>query len=107
MASTDKGFYDRFPSFTGLANDFSDPSDDAMDDASIARAVRKELAPEERIKVLSRLLSDSERMLADLEADWRQLASYVNRHFADAGAARTWLLEMCSAWAEERDRLER
>lgn len=107
MASDKNEFYARFPSFTGLANDFSDPVDDSLEDADIARNVRKELDAKARIEVLSRLLSDSERILAGIAAEWRHLAKYVNRHFVDEAAARDWLLKMSAAWDDEQTKLRR
>lgn len=106
MNNADRDFYSHFEKFVGLANDFSDPDDDSISDKEIARQIRIEAPPSQRLNLLEQLLNDAERIIESIDIYWEPLQRYVNRHFGDAGAAKAWLLDIQNVWQAEVARLK-
>lgn len=105
MPRTPRAFEEKYPDFVGLAFDFSDPPPGQDSDEDTAREIRSDLPDDRRIGIFERLLSDSDRLLRSLEADFDSLQVYLNRSFIDFEEARDWLLKVQAVWRAERQRL--
>lgn len=107
MNAADKNFRFQFVNFVGLANDFCDPDDDSKSDEEIARLIRTEVPPRQRLVLINELINDVDRILESIDTHWNPLQRYLNRKFKDAGEARTWLLEIRGVWQDELARLKK
>lgn len=105
MNPPNQEFERKYPNLAGLAFDFSDPPPGHRSDDETARRIRSDWPVIDRIDIFNRLLSDSGRLLINIESDWKPLRVFVNRAFTNATEAKEWLIEMRAAWQSELSRL--
>lgn len=103
--SPNQEFETKYPNLSGLAFDFSDPPPGHQSDDETARRIRSDWPVIDRIDIFKRLLSDSDRLLFNIESDWQPLRVFVNRAFTNAAEAKEWLIEIRAAWQNELSRL--
>lgn len=107
MTTTPEEFETKYPAFVGLADDFSDPPPSHTTDEILARKIRQEWGPNDRIEIFEKLLGDTDRILTSIDSDWEALGGFVSRHFMRADDARKWLLRIRSVWLEELAHLKK
>lgn len=105
MTRTPKEFHEKYPDFCGLAYDFSDPPPSHASDEETAKKIQSDWPVPDRIDIFKRLLSDSDRLLHNIELDWEPLRVFLNRGFTNSTEAKAWLIEIRSAWQRELARL--
>jgi len=98
-------FKENYPSLSPtLAGTFYDS--EPPEDETTARNLRDDLPSESRIRLITRLLADSHRLMANIERDWDLLGERANRKIHDSAEGRAWLIRIMVVWQEELTRLQ-
>jgi hypothetical protein len=101
-----KGFDAKYQVLAGtLAGDFHDS--ESVDDENNARNTRTDLPADERMELLSELLTDAHKLMENLAVDWQVMAEMANRPINSLPDARAWLTLVMVAWQDEVTRLQK
>lgn len=89
---------------SALGSEFHDAS--AHDDDRTAREIRSDLPDAQRVRLISTIISDANRMVPDLNNCWEVMAEEANRQIASQDEAREWLIHMVDVWKVELARIQ-
>lgn len=89
---------------SALGSHFHDGS--AHEDEKIAQEIRSDLPQESRVRLITKMLADANRLLPNLDDCWQLMAEEANRQIESANDAREWLSRIIAVWQDELDRIQ-
>lgn len=100
----DEEFQDMYPFLAPTLVGLGDS--DGMDDEENARHTGFGASPADRIRILTNVLADAHRVMANIDQEWKYVSDGANRQLDTKEQTRDWLLRVMTAWREELGRLQ-